>query len=1270
MPRGPKPAKPKLGAKPPVARKSAKDDGAKVRDLEKRLAEALRAKAEALDQQTATSEILRVISSSPTDAQPVFGVVLASGVRLCGASFGGVFRFDGELIHLVTSHEWPAEQLEAVRRHFPMPPGDGSLAARAIRDRRVVQTPDYAAESRTGLLPEWVPGGEQRPRSTIAIPMLRDGSPLGAIVLARAEPGLFSDEHIVLLKTFADQAVIAIENVRLFNESQEKNRALSESLEQQTATSEILGVISRSPTDVQPVFDAIVRSAVRLLDGLHGVVDRFDGELIHFAAQYNYTPEALQMTLRMYPRQPDRKQAAGRAILTGDVVNIADAQADPEYATDLAVAGGWRSILNVPILREGKPIGTIGVIRGQAGRFSDAQVELLRTFADQAVIAIENVRLFTELQEKNEALTQAHAHVNEALERQTATSEILGVIASSPTDVQPVYDAIVRSAVTLCGATLATVYRREGDLVHLVGIQHQHPHAAGVAAAYPAPVTSSLMSCRAILENAIIHLPDVDVEGALPPEGLRLARLSDFRSVLSVPMRREGHAIGAILVGRPVLGRFPDEQIVLLQTFADQAVIAIENVRLFTELQEKNRDLTEALNQQTATSDVLRVISQSQTDLQPVFDALIDSATKLCVADIGAITRFDGEVLRFVNHSGMSAEVRAFWQQNPSHPGRGSVTGRAALERRTIHVPDVLADSSYDYTSVASPLREGQAITGYRAALVAPMLRDGALIGTIQMMRREARPFTASQIKLLETFADQAVIAIENVRLFKELQTSNRDLTTALERQTATAEILGVIASSPTDVQPVLEAVVQNVSRLCGTRNVSLYQVEGSLMRKVAECGSPLTWIAVGETRPISRTTVSGRAILDGTTIHLPDHQSADAAQEYPDSRRDTGIRTTIGVPLLREGVAIGVFTAYRTESQSFAEREITLLQTFADQAVIAIENVRLFKELQTSNRELTTALDTQTATSDILRVISRSQTDVQPVFDAIVTSAVHLMRGHSAALTRVANREIVLAATTTPHEAGAVALRALFPLSLDGDAALAQAIRARAPINITDAQTDPRVPEALREQAQTRGYRSWATVPLLRHDEAIGTISVTRRDPGGFTDDEITLLKTFADQAVIAIENVRLFKELEARTRELTRSVGELQALSEVGQAISSTLDLQAVLSTIAARATQLSGTDAGVIYEYDEPREVFVPRATEHLEAAIVETMLATPVRKGEGATGRLAEVQEPIQVPDILAVPAESRVRGALVRAGYRAPCLPFRWSARGTCSAVSP
>jgi len=434
-----------------------------------------------------------------------------------------------------------------------------------------------------------------------------------------------------------------------------------------------------------------VQSAVRLCDGLHGVVDRFDGELIHFAAQYNYTPEALQMTQRMYPRQPDRKQAAGRAILTGDVVNIADVQADPEYATDLAVAGGWRSILNVPMLREGKPIGTIGVIRGQAGRFSDAQVELLRTFADQAVIAIENVRLFTELQEKNQALTQAHAQVTEALEQQTATSEILRVISSSPTDLQPVFDAIAQSAARLCESLNSNIYRLDRDRLLLVA--YHGPILSGLRIgerAHATPVSLTLgrgtAGGQAVLDGRIIHVADMQTEADEFPESSENARRMGFRTILCVPLMRDGGAIGVIALLRAEARLFTERQVALLKTFADQAVIAIENVRLFKELQTSNRDLTTALDKQTATSDILRVISQSQTDVQPVFDAIVSSGVRLLGGYGGTLTRVEGDETRSPRSRGPTRPATPPRERvSPSPFTRPRATPRPfAIEQRSI----------------------------------------------------------------------------------------------------------------------------------------------------------------------------------------------------------------------------------------------------------------------------------------------------------------------------------------------------------------------------------------------------------------------------------------------------------------------------------------------------------------------------------------------------------------------------------------------------------
>src|SRR5262245_16293786 len=467
---------------------------------------------------------------------------------------------------------------------------------------------------------------------------------------------------------------------------------------------------------------------------------------------------------------------------------------------------------------------------------------------------------------------------------------------------------------------------------------------------------------------------------------------------------------------------------------------------------------------------------------------------------------------------------------------------------------------------------------GYRSFIQVPMLRGNDVLGVVSVTRTRPGAFAVAEVALLRTFADQAVIAIENVRLFTELQEKNRALTTALDQQTATSEILRVISSSPTDLQPVMDAVAENAARICGATDATIRLIEGDIMRVASRFGAIAP--VAPEVIPIDCDSHTGRAIVERRTIHIEDIRRLPET-EFPRIIRENQ-RTVLATPLMRKGEPIGAILIRRVEVDPFTDKQIELLKTFADQAVIAIENVRLFKELQTSNRDLTTALDKQTATSDILRVISQSQTDVQPVFDAIVHSAVRLLRAYSGGLSRLEGDQISLVALTSTGAEADATLRAAFPANVQSQNFHALTVRERAPQNFAEIATDPRASDTLRAIALTRGYRSAVGVPLLRHDVALGVISVSRREPGGFTDDEIALLKMFADQAVIAIENVRLFKELEARTQELTRSVGELRALGEVGQAISSTLDLQAVLSTIVARATHLSDTDAGVIYEY----------------------------------------------------------------------------------------
>jgi GAF domain-containing protein len=1017
-------------------------------------------------------------------------------------------------------------------------------------------------------------------------------------------------------------------------------RTLSEAFEQQTATSEILRVISTSPADLQPVFQAIVESAVRLCGAQLGAMYHFDGHLIRFGAHHGFSAVALEVIGDIFPSPAVPDTLVGRTILGQRVVHEPDYGTDrdiPEHSRRLAEKIGNRSILVVPMMHRGNPIGAIAIGRTEPAAFSDKQIALLQTFADQAVIAIENVRLFKELEVRNRDLT-------EALEQQTATSEILRVISRSPTDVEPVFNALVTSAAQLCGAYDAALFRLVEDRLHLAA----HYGPLGARTGLTVSATRGTAGGRSVLDRRPVHVKDIQAEGQEFPEGSSWAREFGHRTIVSVPLLRESETLGVIQLRRSEAEPFTDRQVALLQTFADQAVIAIENVRLFTELQEKNRALTqahaqvtEALEQQTATAEILSVISSSPTDVQPVFNAIVESATRLCGARVGHLFQFDGEVLSLVaQHNSAPEYDEVLKRLYPMHPSRGQVSGRTILSRTVVQIPDVFTDPEY---------RPDVAVAGeWRSRLGVPLLREGSPIGVIVINRTEAGLFADSHIELLKTFADQAVIAIENVRLFKELEARNRDLSVALDRQTATSEVLRVIGSSPTDAEPVFDAIVRSAVRL-------LNGFSGAVLRLV---GDDLQLEAITSTsesgdeairrrypRPLADTPVFARPVRERAPSFVTDMEADPRVDD--DTRRTArarGYRSVLSVPMFREDTIIGLITVTRCEPGPFAAEEIDLLQTFADQAVIAIENVRLFKELEARNRDLT-------ATSDILQVISRSPTDVQPVFDTIAERAVKLCDAQVSVVSTLDGQVIRLAALHGVAEAAVEAVGRHFPMQLDVETVSARTIRERAVVHIEDVLAEPQY--AARDAALAAAFRSSLGVPMIREGQVIGAIFVSRAKPGRFADTQIDLLKAFADQAVIAIENVRLFKELQARTAELTRSVGELKALGEVGQAVSSTLDLQTVLDTIVARAVQLSGTQGGVIYEYDDATQEFRLRATHQVEDELVEALRVEPIRLGEGATGRAAATRAPVQITDALDEReyGVTRIRSILARLGYR-------------------
>ncbi|MFL5174259.1 MAG: GAF domain-containing protein [Microvirga sp.] len=1033
-----------------------------------------------------------------------------------------------------------------------------------------------------------------------------------------------------LVTTFADQAVIAIENVRLFDEVQARTRELEEALEYQTATGDVLNVISRSPAQIQPVLDAIVETARRLCDAYDAVILLREGEFLSVASHRGPIP----VDIAKWPIS--RGWVTGRAIVDGKPMHVADLQAAAEEFPDghaMAMRQGHRTLLATPLLREEVAIGAIVIRRTEVRPFSEKQIAVLQTFADQAVIAIENARLFEEVQTRT-------AELQESLEYQTATSEVLNVISRSPSDIQPVLDAIAETAQRLCQAENVFIMRKRNGLFHLASHRNASPEQVEFLTDHPLTPDRGSVCGRVALERRTIHLPDCLAD---PEYELRQSqKLGNYRATLGIPLLRDGFVLGVIILTRSAVHSFAEKQIELVETFADQAVIAIENVRLFDEVNARTAELAEALGYQTATSDVLNVISRSPSELQPVLEAIVQTAAGLCSAEYAFIAKCDGEICELVAANRMQAKHIQYLARKPIAIDRGSVTGRVALEHSTVHIVDVLADPDFKHL-------EWQRVGRQRTVLGVPLMREGVLLGAILLARTEVAPFSDKQIELVTTFADQAVIAIENARLFEEVQTRTAELTEALEQQTATSEVLQVISRSAFDLQTVLDTLVQSAARL-GDADIGTItrQRDGSFFREALYGFSDefIEYVRAIPVRP-EKGNISGRALLEGKIVQIEDVER-DPDYTWDEAKRTGRYRTLLGVPLVRHGKPIGVMALGRREVRPFNQREIDLVTTFADQAVIAIENVRLFDEVQARTRDLEELLQQQTATAEVLKVISRSTFELQPVLDTLVESAARLCEADMAAVARQTGTAFHYAATFG-YSPELKAYLVGIPHTPGAGSIIGRTLEGGSTVHVADVLADPNY--RLRDVQEKAGYRTVLCVPLLRERTPIGVVVLTRRAVRPFTDKQIELVTTFADQAVIAIENVRLFDEVQARTGELAKSVGELQALGEVSQAVNSTLDLETVLKTIVAKAVQLSATDAGAIYVFSKLRQKFRLRATYGMsDAMIAEIGKQGGVRLGESYIGAAAESGQAVQVPDLM-TEAASPMRDLILGAGYR-------------------
>ncbi len=892
--------------------------------------------SERIAYQAATNDVLKVMSESPGDPQPVFNLISVRARDLCNAYGVTVYEFDGSLVHWRAAtgvSDDPAVR-EAARAAFPLPPTPDLVVGRAILNRASVHIRDYDAEPRLRRFSTTV-------KSTVAVPLLRGGVPIGALQMGSRERGGFSDAQVGLLQTFADQAVIAIENARLFNETQQ-------ALERQTATADILKVIARSPDDVQPVFDAIAERANKLVGGHSTTVFRITGDMTELAALTSVSEEADTVLKAAFPIPiPGNPQL--ELVRQGQIAEITDAES-AIYSDDLTIrniarARGFRSRLLVPLKSDSGVIGGISVTRVEPGSFADQHVQLLQTFADQAVIAIENTRLFNE--------------TKEALERQTAISDILEVINRSPGKLTPVFDTILEKATLLCQASFGVLSMYAGDDLHQVVAMRNVPPAIANLFAEPVRLGAETGLGRLVRGESFVHISDAaDDEGYRQGNPVRraLVDVAGTRTYLAIPLLKDGGFVGAFTIYRREIRLFNDKQIALLQSFAAQAVIAIENARLLNEVQAKTRDLEEALRYQTGSANILNVIASSPTDVQPVLKAIVESACELCEAYDAAVVLRDGEDLRFSAHHGPIPIGLEKWPIN-----RRWTAGRAFLDRKPVHIEDLRDEKHSDF----SDGRELALRMGHRSILSVPLLREGESIGAIVLRRTEVNPFSDKQIALLQTFADQAVIALGNVRLFEEVQARTRDLQESLQQQTATSEVLQVISASPGELGPVFDTMLLNAMQLCQASHSAIWLREGEGFRAAvlrgawpeafAEQWRSGTPVRLVDDAPIMRAALTGKPVQIEDLRDSPAYRSGDT---LPVAAVEAGIRTIIWVPMFKDEECIGSFGLSRSEVRPFTEKQIELVGNFAKQGVIAIENARLLNELRARTQELSQSLD------------------------------------------------------------------------------------------------------------------------------------------------------------------------------------------------------------------------------------------------------------------------------------------------------------------------